>query len=94
MKDSKIPDALEEAAGALDTLAGDERVQEFQKGLLARVPRKVRGVIYEAGKWVGLAGGAALAVAGVLTGDAARYVEAGGLLALAVSNWIAKANLS
>lgn len=89
-----IADSIEDVADAIDELAADDSVQALQQPLLARVPQKVRGAIYEGGKWLGLVGAAGLAVAGVIGGEPQRYIEAAGLLVLAVSNWIAKANLA
>lgn len=93
--DEKTPaDQIKEVANAIDVLADDANVQALTKPLLAKIPKKVRAGIYEAGKWLGLAGAAALGVAGVLSGDAELYAGAGGSLLLAVSNFVAKANLA
>jgi hypothetical protein len=89
-----IAKSIEHLSEAIDKLTADESVQAMQKPLLQRLPCGVRSGIYGAGKWLGLVGAAGLAVAGIVGGEPERYIESGGLLVLAVSNWIAKANLS
>jgi hypothetical protein len=93
-KDTSNTDAAREVAEAINELADNEAIQAIKSPLLARIPVKIRARIYEAGKWLGLAGAAGLAIAGVLTGDAERYAQSAGLLALSVSNFVAKSNLS
>lgn len=93
-KKSELADSMNRVSTAIDELAADESIQALQKPLLARLSRRARSGIYEAGKWLGLGGAAALAVAGVVGGEPERYIEASGLIVLAVSNWVAKANLS
>lgn len=89
-----IAGSIGRVAEAIDELTANDSVQELQKPLLQRLSSAARGAIYETGKWAGLLGAAALSIAGVVGGEPERYIEAGGLLVLALSNWIAKANIA
>jgi hypothetical protein len=91
---NNMPEQIKDLADAITELGDSEQVQGLSRPLLVRVPKKARSAIYEIGKWLGLIAGASLAVAGVLTGDAERFVAAGAVLLYAVSSFIAKANLT
>ena len=91
---AKPNEQIKDVAEAIDKLADDANIQGLAKPSLERIPVKVRSGIYEAGKWLGLVGAAGLAVAGVLSGEAELYAGSVSSLLLAVSNFVAKANLA
>lgn len=84
---------IEQIASCADDLATPQAIAA-EKPLLARIPTRVRGGIYEAGKAFGLIAAAGLAVAGTFEGKTQLYVIAGAGLLLSLSSWISKANLS
>lgn len=55
---------------------------------------RARGILYDIGRWGGAAGAAFLFVAGTLEGAPARYATGFALVALSVSNFIAKKHLA
>jgi hypothetical protein len=98
---NELPTPTTGAAGEIETVANDiealssnPSVVALEAPLLARLPKNVRGGIYEAGKAAGLVGAAGFAVAGVLEGKTQLYAIAGAALLLSLSSWVSKANLS
>lgn len=88
-----IPEALKDIASDIDKLSVDPRIIAVEQPILARIPKKVRGYIYDAGKVAGLAGAAGFAVAGALEGTPSLYATAVAGLLLALSGAVSKAHL-
>ncbi|MBG6106625.1 hypothetical protein [Frigoribacterium sp. CG_9.8] len=88
------PKDLENVANAIDEAADNSLVQSAEKVLVPQIPKHVRGILYESGKWIGIGGTVGLVVAGALEGTPALFVAAIGAVLLAASNFLAKANLS
>lgn len=84
------PVNIEAAASAVNTVADNPITPSISR----HIPKGVRGVLYEVGKWIGVAGATAGVVAGALEGTPALYAAAAASLLLAASNLLAKAHLS
>ena len=85
---------VQEVIHEIDRAANAEYVQVTASKVTPRIGAKARNGIYTAGVVLGAIGTIAPVVAGVLTGDASLYVASAGALALALTNFLAKMNLS
>jgi hypothetical protein len=91
---SKITPVIREVIQEIDRAANAEYVQVTASKVTPKIGSKARNIIYTLGVWLGVAGTVAPFVASVLTGDAANLTASVGSLALALTNLLAKLNLS
>ncbi|MGN6324507.1 hypothetical protein [Pseudolysinimonas sp.] len=87
------PATMATIAKDIEQLGADANIQALEKTLLGRIPKNIRGGIYEAGKAAGMVGAAGFSVAAVLEGKQQLFVLGGAALLLSLSSWISKANL-
>lgn len=89
-----LPPVIEEVITEMNRAAEAEYVQITVSRVTPKFSAKVREVIYTAGVVVGVIGTIAPAVAALTTGDAQIAIASIGALALAVTNLLARLNLS
>jgi len=90
----RVNPVVQEVIKQVDRAANAEYVQVTASHVTPRIGAKARNVIYTVGVWLGVVGTIAPIVAGAVTGEAAIYVASAGALALALTNFLAKLNLS
>lgn len=88
------PKQIKDAAAIIDKAADSALVQGIETVVVSKLSKKVRGAIYETGKWVGVAGAVVAIVAGALDGAPALYAAAAAAVLLSVNGFIAKAHLA
>lgn len=91
---SKISPVIQEVIQEIDRAANADYVQVTASKVTPKIGAKARNIIYTLGVWLGVVGTIAPIVASVLTGDASTLAASAGSLALAVTNLLAKLNLS
>lgn len=92
--ESKVAEVLDDVAEEVNTASESEYIQATVSRVTPHIPANVRKVIYTAGIVFGVIGTIAPVVAAVLTGDAQNLVTSAGSLALALTNLLARLNLS
>lgn len=90
----QIDPVVQEVIQEIDRAANAEYVQVTASKVTPKIGAKARNIIYTIGVWLGVVGTVAPIVASVLTGDAANVAASAGGLALALTNLLAKLNLS
>jgi hypothetical protein len=83
-----------EIAAAIDAVTSNPEVIAVSKALAAKIPPKIRAIIYSIGSWAGAAAAIISVIAAQLNGNAALYAVATAAVLLSVSNAIAKANIA
>lgn len=71
----------------------NETAQAVEAFVTERIPKKVRGVIYDVSKWLGVVGAAVAAAAALLDGTPGLYAGSVGGVLLAVNGFLSKAHL-
>lgn len=87
------PQEIKDAAATIAQAADNPIVQGVETVVVSKLPTNVRGVFYESGKWIGVAGVVATTIAGALEGAPALYAAAAAAALLALNSFIAKAHL-
>lgn len=90
----QVPAVLDKVAAELSAAGNSDYVQVTASRVTPHIPANVRNIIYTVGIWAGVVGTVAPIVAAVLTGETATLVTSVGSLALALTNLLAKLNLS
>lgn len=90
----QVNPVVQEVIQEVDRAANAQYVQVTMSKVTPRIGAKARNVIYNIGIVLGAVGTIAPVVASMLTGEAEIAVASAGALALALTNWMAKMNLS
>lgn len=92
--EAQVHPVVDKVVKEMNEAANSEYIQVTASRVTPNIPAKVRSIIYDIGIWAGVVGAIAAPIAAVLTGDAQVAVNSVGALALALTNLLAKLNLS
>ena len=92
--DPKVAPVIEGVIDEIERAADSQYIQVTVSKVTPRISAKVRNAIYNVGIVLGAIGTIAPTIAAFLTGDAQLATVSAGALALALTNLLAKLNLS
>lgn len=90
----KANPVVDQIIGEINSAADSKYIQVTVSKVTPKIPSRVRNIIYNVGMWLGFVGIIAAPAAALLTGEAGIAVTSIGALALALTNLLAKLNLS
>lgn len=92
--EAQVHPVVDKVVKEMNEAANSEYIQVTASRVTPSIPANVRNIIYTVGIWAGVVGTIAAPIAAVLTGDAQVAVNSIGAIALALTNFLAKLNLS